>query len=172
MNKINLISDIIKISLKFDDVLKKGKFCELKKYSDELNNKLEILEKSGISDLDIEILSTIDKIKQINIYAINHVSKLLEKYNHKKSNNTLIFFYSNKCVYSRNFFPEWKNLKKTLKDKVNMIAIDCKKEDRQDICNFFNIHEYPTIKYITPTKIHDYHGNMTHDEILNTFLLN
>ena len=181
MDKINLISNILILSLEFDDLLEKNKFCDLEKCSEEI--KLKINEYKSIShknkklnNLNSEISLILDKIQKINMYAIKHFSNLCKNENKKinvnESNNTMILFYDEKCKYSTIFFPEWKKLKNTLGNKVNMIAIDCRKIENRDICKFFKIYEYPTIKYVTPTKIHEYYGDMKYEEIMDTFLLN
>lgn len=184
MNKINLISDVIKISLEFDELLLNGKFNELKNKSDEFNFKLNKLKEYNMAQFDNDILSIINDINKINIYAIGSVAKNHNSYNshdnsiktnsmksNRKENNTLILFYTNRCKYSIMFFPEWKKLKTHLNGKINTIALNCENEKYTKICKYFNIYEYPTIKYVTPTKIHDYHGNMTCNEINDTFLL-
>ncbi len=170
MDKINQISDIIKISLDFDTALENGKYCDLQKYSDKLNEMNKIIREQNLSLFDKDILDLIDKLNQVNLYAIKHIAKYC-KQSQKEGYNTIIFFYNDKCEESIKFFPEWKKLKSTLKGRVNLIAINCNKKEHENICNFFKIHEYPTIKYITPTKIHDYYGNMEQDQIINTFLL-
>ena len=201
MDKINLILDILKLSLEFDSLLEDSKFCDLKKCSDEINKKIiqfEHLLKStestkftehiepieAIKPIEFEIVSAeiysiLDKINKVNEYAINYFIKLCNKdnknnqnnQNNKKSKNTMILFYSDKCKYSINFFSEWEKLKEGLNGKVNMIAINCNKSNKKQICDFFKIYEYPTIKYITPTKIHDYYGEMNYGEIVSTFML-
>lgn len=169
MDKINIISDIIKISLKFDDTLQNGSFCELKKISDEFNENFKKLKKDNLL-IDEELIELFDKLSQINTFTVSRLVKNCEK-SHKEGLNTLLLFYSDKCPASVRFYPEWKSLKTDLKGRVNLIAINCKNKKHENVCNFFKIHEYPTLKYVTPTKIHDYFGEMEKNEIINTFLL-
>lgn len=174
MDKINLISDIIKTSMKFDDALKNNNFFELKKLSDDVNTKFKLYKSLKSNEFDKEIEGLLSKINQVNIYAVDYVNKINKnstKYD-KRGHNTLILFYSDTCQASINFMNEWEELKKKLVGRVNTIAINCKTDKYRDICNFFNVSEYPSIRYTTPTKIHEYYGEMNHDEIMNTFHLN
>lgn len=170
MDKISVIADMMKISLEFDNALTNGKFCELQKYSDKFNEKISVFTKEQLTQFDKEILDLFDKLGQINTYAVSYTAKQCNQ-SHKDGLNTLLLFYSDKCRASMNFASEWKRLKTSLRGRVNLIAVNCKDKDHKDICNFFKIYEYPTIKYITPTKIHDYYGAMLFNEIIDTFLL-
>lgn len=207
MDKINQISDIIILSLEFDNLLQKNKFCELENCANKIKMKINAYKSTSSNktispEINMEITSILSKIDKVNEYTIKHFIDLCKIHNsnpsvdesnllvvnnipvvdtvaddlnkmakYKESNNTMILFYSPDCVYCRMFYPEWKKLKLALNNKVNMIAINCKKADKQEICDYFKIDRYPTLKYVTPTKIHDYYGNMNMEEILKTFML-
>ncbi len=77
-----------------------------------------------------------------------------------KTKNTVIFFYKPDCEPSLTFYGEWAKLKKLHNKKYNMISINCINPKYKDICNFFKIYEYPTIKLVKPNRIDDYFGSM------------
>lgn len=167
MDKINLVSTIVKLSLKFDDALKNNKFCDLQKISDNIKLCIRKLKITSSDTLDTEIDKLCEKIIEVNEYAINHIMKLK---NNKQTENILIFFYTENCQPSIDFVPEWKKLMTNLNGKVHLISVNCGKY--KSICKDFNIYEYPTVKYITPTKVHQYFGTMKAEDIMEEFLLN
>lgn len=178
MDRINLLSDIIRTSLKFDTALENGKFCDLQKYSDELKSKLQNLKLTQRDNDDNEIVEFCDKIYKVNTYTIGFIEKVKKNNkqskqlnNSSKHNNTLIFFYAENCQPSANFVPEWNKIKTRVGSNVNAISINCSKSKHKEICNKFKVYEYPMIKFVTPTKVHDYYGEMNSVEILNEFLL-
>lgn len=175
MEKINLVSDIIKISLKFDHALEKEKFCDIQHLSDNLKSKLRKLKLVADGEFDESLCDLCEKLSQVNTYAINLVdkNKNLETTNSKSSHSTkadkniLLFFYAEKCQPSVIFSKEWEALSKKINSKISTISINCTKHP--DMCKQFNIYEYPTVKYATESKIIDYYGPMTADEISKEF---
>jgi thiol-disulfide isomerase/thioredoxin len=173
MEKMNLVSDIIKISLKFDNALEKEKFCNIQHLSDKLKSKLRKLKLIIDSEFDESLCDLCEKLSQVNEYAINLVNKnikttnLKSTYSAKTNKNILLFFYAEKCQPSVIFSKEWEALSKKINNKISTISINCTKHP--DMCNQFNIYEYPTVKYATESKIIDYNGQMTADEISKEF---
>lgn len=70
----------------------------------------------------------------------------------------VIEFYTTWCGHS-------KKLATRFKDKYIVGAVDCDSEE--DICDFFKIRGYPTIKVFDGKKFLYYDGNRTADEIAN-----
>lgn len=181
MNKIYLVSDIIKTSLKFDTDLKNFKLDNLKDYANEINMKINNLKLLIIKNdsFDQNILNLCEKINNVNYYVIKIITDTKIEDKNEDNNginpndNTLLLFYNNKCDKSQKFIPEWNKIKSKIRGKVNTISINCSNPKHNKICSGFNVYEYPMIKLITtfPTKINDYYGELNAESILNEFML-
>ncbi len=88
-----------------------------------------------------------------------------------KTKNTLIFFYKNDSLESKNFIHEWKKIKQLFNDKLNVISVNCGKNTivHKEICDLAKVKTYPSIKLVEKGKIVDYVGKITFDEIKQTF---
>lgn len=168
MDKITVITNIIRSSLLFDCDIQNNKYDMLNTYNEKIANLLIDLHLSPIEE---EMLKLCEYIHNINNNIIDKIShRKISKLDTKK--NTFIFFYKENCKYSMLFIPEWKKMKNLLDNKFNMVSINCDKIKYKNICNFFRVYEYPTIKLVTSHKIIDYFGEMNCDSIINELFNN
>ena len=168
---INVISNIMKKSIQFDNALKSGHMCVLKQLSSDISkesNKLQSLHHVNKKYLDI-----CDKINKINEYSISYLSKQqpMVLLNNK---NTLLLFYSENCLQSKQFMKEWSELQNILSNKINLLSINCDNVPKnRKICECLKVKytNKPIIKYVTPTKVHDYNGSLNVNDILQSLLI-
>lgn len=174
METIILITDIVRSSLKFDSELTKGNYENLSQISNKIKTQLQKLKL--ISFEKTNLISLCEKLYKVNEYAINYVrksiTKLIKPNSNLMTNNMLLFFYINGCEPSKRFSKEWIKLSKSHEKKIKFISFNCNENEKcKELCKKFNIYEYPTIKYITPTKVHNYYGDLTADGIIREFKL-
>lgn len=158
MNIIESAVVIIKNSLLFDNELKNGQHCKLRKINDDIKSKLQTLMLlSGYDKDDTEILALCKRLYELNDSTI----KIAEGSQIQSNNNILLFFYKEGCSPSASFVDEWKKLKVNVGSRAKLFSINCSKEKYVDVCNKFGIYQYPTVKYVSNDKTYDYFGEMT-----------
>jgi hypothetical protein len=156
------IISYVKGSLEFDNRVNKNK--NHNNLQSLLQNLLILSQLSQYqSDEDKQLLQLVTQLHNINI---NNTSSTNDK-----SENILLFFYKTNCIPSSKFVDEWKIIKNTISKNYKMYAINCENSKYSQYCSHMNIYEYPTIKYIENTKIHNYYGNLEATEIIKTFNL-
>lgn len=164
MDKITLIVNIVKSSILFDNDFKKGKYPNLQEYNNMIQTYLDNLKTLST---DARLVQLCSSLHNINSHILKSMSK---KTKLDKTKNTVIFFYKPDCEPSLIFANEWVKLREQHNKKYNMIAINCDNPKYTDICNFFKIYEYPTIKLVKPYSIDDYFGSMDAVSITNDLL--
>jgi hypothetical protein len=166
-----IISEIIKLSLKFDEDLKNNKFDDLKNISDKIISYFKNINKSDIKS-NKKLIDLCEKIIKINECAIKYVkndsNKMTKNDSDKMTKNILVLIYD-KNSDTNNFLSEWMKLLEKYKNKINFISMDYEKN--KELCNGLNLKNCPAIKYITSTKIHDYDKDLNFYEIEKTFML-
>lgn len=160
MKNINNILNILKISFLFDDAFKNKQYDDVKKYYHQMKEEVMKLEN------DTNIVNLFKNLDLINEHIVNMgIPKINEKFD--KSKNTIIFFYSPNCAPSKKFSIEWEKIKNKLELYMNVISIDCTNPKYTEICNYFNVSNYPTVKYVRENEIVNYYDEMTADSIFN-----
>lgn len=67
---------------------------------------------------------------------------------YNKDHATYLELYNSYCGFCKRFAPHWKAMSEELKnwrDIVHFGAIDCSRDENNDICREFNVLEYPTV---------------------------
>jgi thiol-disulfide isomerase/thioredoxin len=74
------------------------------------------------------------------------------------------------CGYSRKFQPIWEDFADNVKNNMNIKAIDvkCDNDQNKDLCNKYNIQGFPTVIIVKNNQPHEYSGNRTVDDLINT----
>ena len=170
MNSINNVAEIIRSSVQFDKSYKTRTFCDLKKYDDMINSLIDKL--PNVPEFS-KIIEKCEGLNKINKYIINKILPDDDLINPKPEldTNLLLFFYNEDCSPSLKFMSEWKKIKALENDKFLPMAINCTTSKYDDICNVFNVYEYPMIKFVTPEFVYDYIGEFNADEIIRRFSL-
>jgi len=75
------------------------------------------------------------------------------------SGDWLVEFFAPWCGHCKRLAPTWEELATNVKGKFNVAKVDCTVE--KDVCQEKGIRGYPTIKFFTDGKIHDYNGART-----------
>jgi len=162
MELINNTIKFIESSFRFDHHI--GNKDDGKALS-ELNNMKTILSRFNRSN---DLYQHVKKLGEINLELMNEMDTLevsdqilstlqtMHKSRFCKSKNTIILFYSPSCKHSINFLPIWNKMNDTFSTKFNMILVNVKNPDYSDVCQFFNIVEYPTLYLVTKTTIIKY----------------
>ena len=84
----------------------------------------------------------------------------------KKKKIELLNFNSSWCLWSKKLIPIINELKKDFDFRyIDIIDIKCDLTINNNICEKYNIYEYPTIKLIKNNKIIDYLGEIDLQEI-------
>ena len=90
----------------------------------------------------------------------------------KRKKIELINFNSSWCHWSKKMIPILKELKKEFKfTNIDIIDIKCDLNYNKNICDKYNIYEYPTIKLINNNKIIEYLGEIDFNQI-KLFIIN
>ena len=78
----------------------------------------------------------------------------------------LIYFNSSWCYWSKKLSSIIKELKNDpIHKNIDIIDIKCDLNFNKNICNKYNIYEYPTIKLISNNKIVEYLGDININEL-------
>ena len=74
-----------------------------------------------------------------------------DKVNLAKNNNkpTMAFFYAPWCGYCKQAKEDWMKFEENNNnDNVNIVSIDCTKEENKEVAKKHKVTGYPTIKYL------------------------
>lgn len=158
----------------FNSDLEKENFKDLNKISNKIKTYLQKLKLT--SSTDSKLIKLCTDLHKVNEFAINHIKSKLKQIHYYPSDNALtenilLFFYINNCEPSKRFLNEWLKLSNMFDKKIKFISLNCENSESKEMCKKFNVYEYPTIKYITPTKIHNYYGELTANAIIENFKL-
>jgi thiol-disulfide isomerase/thioredoxin len=80
---------------------------------------------------------------------------------------TMAFFYAPWCPHCKTSLPLWNSFQEeNNKDNVNIVSIDCTKEENKEIAKKHGVNGYPTIKYLpnglsNPSGVVDFNGPRT-----------
>jgi len=173
MDKITLIVNIVRSSILFDNEFQKGNYLNLRDHNDMIKSYIKNLNTYSSNSNDDKILELCTSLYDLNFRILELTQgtyKSKEKLKLNKDKNTIILFYKPDCIASINFIPDWNKLKAVHNNKYNMVAINCSNPKYEDVCNFFKIYEYPTIKLIKPQQINDYFGKMDATSITNDLI--
>ena len=164
------IMNILDNSMLFDKKVLLKNNCDITEIDDNIKNAIQ---KFGIIYSNKPIYSEIyNLLKELLVINNNIISKISQVKPNKINplKNTLILFYVNWCGYCKKFKPEWLLIKEKLKDKYNIISIDCDNKKYSEIVKYFNITGYPTVKFIGD-KIYDYTGAMDAESVISEISL-
>ena len=114
METLTLVTDIVRLSLKFDSDLEEGKYNVLQKTSDEIKTKLQKLK---LVSTKAKLNELCEKVYKVNKYSMDYVNSELPK-SDSVTDNVLIFFYAEKCKPSKLFVPEWEKMSEKLNGKI------------------------------------------------------
>jgi len=159
-----LVNNIVILSGNFDDAIQINDFNTASKL---LNDIKQIYSELKLSNVYI---SLVEKLYNLNNREFEILTK---KQNTNLTNtqdeNTLIVFYKKNCKASNIFLN---NDIKILKNKINILRISCENtKEKQSMCNYFNVYEYPAIRFIKNGKIMEYYGKLDAQSILKEFNL-
>ena len=92
-----------------------------------------------------------------------------DKVNSSKANNkpTMAFFYAPWCGYCKKSAPAWSSFEEGYTgDDVNIVSIDCTKDENKEVAKKHGVTGYPTIKYLpnglaNPSGAVDFSGERT-----------
>lgn len=114
-------------------------------------------------------------------HVLNKEIELSNYFNSTYNNVIILLFKTEWCPYCMQIEQnEWKNFKKYVdklnndrdnNKKISLLTVDCDKQS--ELCNKYNIKEYPTIKLISNKVIYDYNAKTelnTLIEFLEPFL--
>lgn len=87
-----------------------------------------------------------------------------EHFESEPSSNTLYFFHTTWCGWSKKAWPHWKELKRLMDNrnvtyggkKVSLVAIDA--DEHKDIAKQYHVEGYPSFRLKTPEQIFEYSG--------------
>ena len=168
---INLANKIFYLSTKFDSLADKTKtenIFLMEKITEQIDDNLNKITSQNLKKI-CQRISDLHK-KELEIHKKN------QKNTKNEEKNILVLFIKYGCKKSLNFIgTDWEILKKYNKtgNKIKMITMLC--DDTRyykNLCEKFNITEYPSIRYITftPTKkIHKYVGELNAYAIQETY---
>lgn len=76
-------------------------------------------------------------------------------------------FYVPYCAFCEGMQPAWEQLTKTFEDSATVLfgEVDCDGTG-EDLCEYFGISSYPTLKYGDPNNLEKYWGMMGYDSLL------
>lgn len=76
-------------------------------------------------------------------------------------------FFVPYCDFCNSMQPAWEQLTKTLEDSPNLLfgEVDCEGTG-EDLCEYFGVSFYPTLKYGDPNNLEKYSGMMGYDSLL------
>jgi protein disulfide-isomerase A1 len=67
----------------------------------------------------------------------------------KNNKPTMAFFYAPWCGFCKKSIPAWNSFEEgNNNDNVNIVSIDCTKEENKEIAKLHGVTGYPTIKYL------------------------
>lgn len=109
------------------------------------------------------------------LYSKNGDVQILHSKNFQKTIKdsdqlTLVEFFAPWCGHCKNLAPIYNKLATSLKDMVNVAAIDCDEESNKSVCGQYGIQGFPTIKVMRPKtnkaggrsfSVEDYSGQRT-----------
>lgn len=172
------IIDVLSMSLKFDQYILNGN----------IESAMEELSKMNTSVVGIEefvkkhnrfniITGMILRLVEANNIIINNLESLkasakeesnrnLKKVDSDRNTIVLVLFYSN-CKESKKFLRVWKEIVRTCNEKLKCVKMNCSKESNMQLCDKFNIYQYPTLKLVISDVIVEYYGDLTYDSIMS-----
>lgn len=59
----------------------------------------------------------------------------------------MVKFYAPYCGYCKQMIPAYNKLAESLKELVDIVAVDCTDSSNQNVCGKYRIEGYPTLKF-------------------------
>ena len=88
-----------------------------------------------------------------NDYVVSLFANNLKDEVFNKEYASLVEFYNSYCGFCRRFAPTWKRLAEDIlgwRPIVQVTAIDCARDENNNICREFEVMAYPTIRFFGP----------------------
>jgi len=147
MNNTSLISNIIKLSVEFDNLLKTNNTSQLDQKNDLLKSELQnlmVLQQVQDSDSLRKLVDLCSDLYNINSYVLKNLPKSREISASPITHQELYILFHNNDTRS----DEWTKLKQN--NQAKFIEVNCQNHDTRtrELCSKFNITKFPTIKHI------------------------
>ncbi len=104
-------------------------------------------------------------VEELNMFSFTGHTLIQNK--RFKGKNGLINFYVPWCKCCQEMKDMWIGFATEFGNRFLIVAVNCERNFNYNIGQWFNIKQYPTIKYIeTNGTLHDYKGKIEKDAIL------
>lgn len=143
----DILKSLLPLSTKFDEYLLQNNLLGMHKSIDEFNKAYNtILEDGNSGEQKVKILLLLRELTSV----MEDVYRKLNKHINK-SLSSLILFYNFECDASVSFMQVWRDTKMLFNQIINFIEIDVTIDKNKKFVKDFNLIEYPSIKFVTPS---------------------